>query len=206
MRADRYKRIDSMVEAFGYVIMAFALAALAFVIIIAVALTANGQQAPVMPCSATPYVPFGMIYQPTVWATYQAGQVSFTCTNLNALPVFSNTACPGPITVTGLTLGQTVYFGLTWSGILHVGTPALGYAVSQAAICSGCFQDATQMPQPGEFPIGIYTAGASPPITPQWTGAPALPVVTIIQPAAGAALITGCVAAQTPTAVQVTCQ
>jgi hypothetical protein len=141
--------------------------------------TFPGQPAQVMSC--TPL----LSTLPSISATVAGAQIVFACAGLALLPQLT---CPAAFAIGPLAPGRVVGLWVGPGG-LHV-SGANGIPLS----CTGCYQDATMSPYPGEYPVALCSVGGA--CVPTWTGVPALPVVTV--PA-------GCSAVQSVSAVVVTC-
>jgi hypothetical protein len=112
-------------------------------------------------------------------------QIVFACAGLTLLPQL---ACPDAFPIGVLAPGQVIGLWVGPAG-LHV-SDANGIPTA----CVDCYQDATMSPYPGEWPVALCQVGGV--CRPTWTGAPALPIVTV--PA-------GCAAMQSVGQVVVTC-
>jgi hypothetical protein len=132
---------------------------------------------------------------PSITATIAGGTMTFACAGLAQIAQFTRTACPPAITLTGAAPG-TIFAGLSWLGVLHVGLQAPGDTLA----CGGCAQDSALNPMAGEYPIASaqITAGAFREVQAAWTGYPALPQI-VVQTCTGTVT-------QTPTQVLVACQ
>jgi hypothetical protein len=132
---------------------------------------------------------------PSITATIAGGVMTLACAGLSQIAQFVRTACPGPITISGAAPG-TIFVGLTWLGLFHVGLQAPGDTLA----CGGCAQDSALNPMTGEYPIASaqIAGGTFRAIQGTWTGYPALPHV-LVQTCTGTVT-------QTPTQVVVACQ
>jgi len=134
---------------------------------------------------------------PAITATIAGGTMTFACAGLSQIPQFAGTPCPPAVKLTGAApaLG-TIFVGLTWLGVLHVGLQAPGDTLA----CGGCAQDSALNAMPGEYPIATaeITAGAFHELQAAWTGYPALPHI-VVQTCTGTVT-------QTPTQILIACQ
>jgi hypothetical protein len=132
---------------------------------------------------------------PSITATIAGGTMTFACAGLSQIAQFAGTPCPPAVKVSGALPG-TIFAGLTWLGVLHVGLQAPGDTLA----CGVCAQDSALNPIPGEYPIASaqIAAGAFRALEAAWTGYPALPRV-VVQTCTGTVT-------QTPTQVVVACQ
>jgi hypothetical protein len=132
---------------------------------------------------------------PSITATIAGGTMTFACAGLAQIAQFAGTPCPPAVKLTGAAPG-TIFAGLTWLGVLHVGLQAPGDTLA----CGGCAQDSALNPMAGEYPIASaqIAAGAFRTLEAAWTGYPALPRV-VIQTCTGTVT-------QTPRQVLVACQ
>jgi hypothetical protein len=137
---------------------------------------------------------------PAITATIAGGTMTFACAGLSQIPQFAGMPCPPAVKLTGAAPAPgTIFAGLTWLGVLHVGLQAPGDTLA----CGGCAQDSALNPMPGEYPVATAqieagTAGTFRALEAAWTGYPALPRV-VIQTCTGTVT-------QTPTQVLVACQ
>jgi hypothetical protein len=134
---------------------------------------------------------------PSITATIAGGTMTFTCAGLSQIAQFAGTPCPPAVKLTGAAPAPgTIFVGLTWLGVLHVGLQAPGDTLA----CGGCAQDSALNPMAGEYPIASaqIAAGAFRALEAAWTGYPALPRV-VVQTCTGTVT-------QTPTQVVVACQ
>jgi hypothetical protein len=155
--------------------------------------TFPGQPAQVMSCTPVlatlPSISVSMSAGPSPLAPgpqpAPGPQIVFACAGLALLPQL---ACPDAFAIGLLAPGQVVGLWVGPAG-LHVSD-----ANSLPLGCTACYQDATMSAYPGEFPVALCSVGGA--CVPTWTGAPALPVVSV--PA-------GCSAVQSVSQVVVTC-
>lgn len=144
---------------------------------------------------------------PTIVPIASGGTLHFQCANLALIPQFANTACPPDVKLIGTTAGR-LYAGLTYAGVLHVGSDSNRTVGQFVSDCGGansptCAQDQMLMPQPGEYPImqATITSGAIQAVETLWSGWPAEPTVVF----SGAGCPNGASVAQTPAQVVITC-
>jgi len=133
---------------------------------------------------------------PAITATIAGGTMTFACAGLSQIPQFIRTPCPAPITISGPAVPGTIFAGLSWLGLLHIGLQAPGDTLA----CGVCAQDSALNPMPGEYPIASaqISGGTFRAIQGTWTGYPALPQI----------VVRGCTGTvtQTPVQVVVACQ
>jgi len=132
---------------------------------------------------------------PSITATIAGGTMTFACAGLAQIAQFAGVPCPPAVKVSGAAPG-TIFAGLTWLGVLHVGIQATGDTLA----CGVCAQDSVLNPMAGEYPIASaqIAGGTFRALEAAWTGYPALPRL-VVQTCTGTVT-------QTPTQVVVACQ